>query len=341
MFRNLLLAALAGTALLVTAPAQAQTTLRFGHALAPSHSVMKHGVDHWMNCVAERAADHVVIDHYPSGQLTNFSNSLDALNDGLVDVSLVAVAYSTSKLPLNGLALLPDTGDNARQMVAAYRRMMEAGPLAEEYAQNRIKPIFANMFPPYQLISRKAAFEGADSLHGTLIRSAGGVMSNLISSLGASPAEIPSADLYVALERGTVDAAMIGLSSIRSYSLFEVGKFVSANASFGSGTTVIAVSNTAWDSLPAEAQEALASCGAEAEGKLAEALDNETDELIADFRSQGVEVYEFDDATLEAFAGIGQQVAQEYVDRLEARDLPAAAAYQAYRNAIAEVRAGR
>lgn len=78
-------------------------------------------------------------------------------------------------------------------------------------------------------------------------------MNLTIEALGAAPAEITMGDIYVALDRGTTDATISSLSSLRSYKLDELAKAASTNANFGTFTNVFSIAADKWNGSGADA----------------------------------------------------------------------------------------
>ena len=210
-----------------------------------------------------------------------------------------------------------------RKKGRAYEPYARSGPLADEFAQNDLVPIWVMAFPPYQLMTTGTPITSLADMKGKVVRSAGGTMNLTIESLGAAPAEITMGDIYIAMERGTADATLSSLSSLRSYKLDELTKAVSSNANFGTFTNVFSIDADKWESLSPEMKEKAMACGVETEASIAKHLDDETAQLAKEFEEQGIDVYELSD---EALAGIGEAlttVSDDWVSRLEERGLPA------------------
>ena len=321
--------AICGLATFATS-AQSQTALTVASGWAPGHVVSTQGVEAWMSCV-EGADASIDFNYFPSGQIASTSEMLDALNNGVADLSIIPMGYVTSKMPLNGVSLLPDLGSRASTVTPAYSKAVREGLIGQEFTENGIRPVWVAVFPSYQLMSRGEPIRAEGDLSGKVIRSSGGAMNLTVSSLGASAAEIPSSDLYVALERGTVDGGLSALASIKPYNLQEVIKAVSTNGEFGSFSLTFAINQASWDGLSDAQKLAMDECGAQVETSFARHLDDETDQLAAEFSGAGVEVYEFTPGELEWLNGQLATVSEDWVNRLDERSLPAAEVLETYR----------
>ena len=132
-------------------------------------------------------------------------------------------------------------------MVTAYRRALEIQPLADEMSANRIHPLVVTMFPPHRIQGSGEPIDTLAKFDGHLVRSAGSANTLTIEHLGAVGVEMPGADVYVSLERSTINSMLMGVSSIRAYSLQELLKSISSNGQFGSFLTLLAMDEGQWE----------------------------------------------------------------------------------------------
>lgn len=333
------MAAMASVAL--TAPAVSAQSMTVGNGFSPTHFFGKDLTEPWMACVEEGTGKAITFNYFPSGQIAAATATLDALNTGLLNVAAVSIGYVTNKLPLNGISMLPNMGETSKQMVVAYRTALEQIPeLSEELRANGVKPLIINLFPPYQIMGRSDPIDTAGKFEGRLIRTAGSANTLTVRELGASPVEMPAADIYIALDRGTVDAALLGLSSIKNYSLHELLKSISANGQFGSFTTLLAMDLEDYDNLSEENRAVVDECALKVEADVAKLMDDEQGALLDEFRAMGITIFQYSDEELAKLSERMKGVEQDFVARLEARGLGAAKVSEAYKNILAETPTG-
>lgn len=330
---SILAVGLTAAGLAGAAPAAAQSLI-VAHGFSPTHVISAQGVEPWMECMKAKSPG-VAMTYFPSGQIASTKEMLDALNNAVAQATTVPIGYVASKMPLNGVSMLPGLGSSASEVIPVYSKAVKEGRLAEEFAANRIHPIWVMVLPAYQMVSRKGAITTLDQFDGLVVRSAGGSMNLTISSLGASAAEIPSSDMYVAMERGTVDATLAAMASIKPYNIQELMKAVSTNGEFGSFSIAFSMSDDAWKGLSGDQQAAAMECGAQVETSIAKFLDDEVISLQAEFAKAGIEVYQFPPETVEAMREKLGAVADDWVKRLADRGLPAQEVLDAYRATLA------
>lgn len=322
--------ALSGTVTLAGA-AQADTISMSVVTGSPPGHIISKGVENWMSCVSDALGDGIEFNYFPSGQLVALRELQAGLESGVADSVPIPVGYVSDKLPLNGVSMLPGLGSTAQEIISTFSKSVrEDEALANEYEEVNAVPIWVMGFPPYQIISTSAAIRSLEDFNGKVIRSAGGTMNLTIEALGAAPAEVVVADLYVSMERGVVDATISGANSVKPYNVQEIMKSMSMNGAFGTFTNVFAINGDKWESLSADARNVMTDCGLKTEGFMASTMDSEAGELFAEFKDLGVDVYEFSDSESAILSEKLASVHDDWVRRLEDRGLPARALLERY-----------
>ncbi|RJG03297.1 TRAP transporter substrate-binding protein DctP [Noviherbaspirillum sedimenti] len=303
--------------------------------LTPGHWASTQGAEPWMKCVKETTKGGVDFKYFPSGQLANFFQSLNAVNKGLAQISYIVVPAQSDKLPLAGITLLPGLGSNVVHLTAATRAVLDGnGPIAREYAQNRIVPLMINIFPPYQMMSRKEPFDTLQSLQGRRISTGGGTLMVTLASTGATAVESAAADVYMGLQQGTVDGTMLSMASVKPYNLQEVIKSTSGNGNFGVANGIWSIDSGVWAKLPNDHKAALRECGLKVEKELAKWIDNSMDQVKKELKAGGVKVYDYSDTEIAKIEKKLEVARESYVNRLVKRGLPAKEAYEEYLAAL-------
>ena len=302
---------------------------------ATTHWSEVQGIAPFMACVKKATNGGVDFSYFPSGQIANSTNSLEALNKGLAQISFVNVSSVPERLPLTNITLLPGMGENVQQMVKAFRSAAEGdGPIAKEIAAAGVKPLIINIFPPYQMMARGEGQKKLSDFAGKKIRVAGGPQTFAISALSAVPVQIGFAEIYMAMQQGTVDAYMFSSIVVKDFSLQEVTKAMSRDGNFGTAAGMISISSKTFNALSADKQKALVDCGKVQEDHLAKYADETAAKLYDEFKAQGIDVYEFAPADKAAIAEKLKLAVTDYVTRVGKRGLPAQAALDEYLKAL-------
>ncbi|WP_323032497.1 TRAP transporter substrate-binding protein DctP [Paracoccus sp. (in: a-proteobacteria)] len=289
------------------------------------------GSQRFMECVKAATNGSIDFNYFHSGQLGNSADSLELLTNGLAQISFVNLSSVPERLPLANISLLPNMGGNVREMVDAFRVVLAGdGPIAQEIRNAGITPLYLNVFPPYQMMSRTKPLNEIGDFSGQKIRVAGSIQTFGMSSLNAVPVQIGFADIYLAMQQGTIDAFIFSSMPVKDYSLQEVTKAMSRNANFGTATGMVSISTATLEGLSEDEQKALLDCGKQVEDHLAEYADKTAAELYDDFAASGIEVFEYSPDTMAEMQKLLHGATEDLIARLTAQGLPAQAAYDEY-----------
>lgn len=331
--RTILKSTLAGGALLampaiVRAAVTVELTVISGSP--EKHVISAAGVDPWMKKLAELTDGAVTYKYFPAGQLAPLKGLLDATSGGLADAAPIPVGYASDQMPLNGVTMLPGLGTSAGDVIGAYGAVMKDDLFAQEYKKNNLVPIWNLAFPPYQYVATDGAVKTLDGFSGKVIRGAGGSTNLAIQALGGSPVDVPAGDIYVAMQRGTVNATISSYLTIDGYGIAELCKAASRNGSFGNFSNVMCINQSKWDSLPKEIQDAMLEAGSWTEQHITKVMAESSVELARKFSEMGIEIYDFPEDQLALINEKMTSVQEEWASRLEGRGLPANKALEAY-----------
>ena len=159
-----------------------------------------------------------------------------------------------------------------------------------------------------------------DDLAGKNVRvySEGGA--NIVDSAGGAPTNIAFAEVYTAIQRGTVEAAHVGLQGVASQQLQEVAThgIVPANF-FGTAMTGWAANLDWWEGLSDQQREIIREAARTAELESQEHLAAVREELIGQYAEQGLDVYVLDqgDEFYDEWAALVDDMVQEDRDSFD------------------------
>jgi len=178
---------------------------------------------------------------------------------GLVDVADVILAYVAGEVPAVEAVDLPGLYPDFETSVKAHAGFLAAVKKNEDKLGGVV--LGGYLWPNQYIISRKAVRSPAD-LKGLKIRVYGAADTEFVRAFGMEPVAITFAEVYPALERGTVDAAMTGSYPAFSIKLYEVAKYI-VDVNHGPNSGVLVVSKRTWDRLSPEVRATLTKLGEE------------------------------------------------------------------------------
>jgi TRAP-type transport system periplasmic protein len=251
--------ALAGH-LSLPASAQAQTTLTGVTYLPDSYEALTYGSNGFVEYLRENAPDTLQLDFYDSGQLLGVDEQLPALRAGNIDLMFHTTSYITRSVPILGITGLPQT---TQALWENPDRLKIGSPLFElineELAKDNLYMLSAGggIFEPEYIWSTDAnPIRSLEDVEGKKVRVVSFEATEALEEYGAAPVRIPSSELYLAMQRGTVDAAVANIDTIIGRSLQEQTGAVYKLPITGYSSAIFMLRDR-WDALPPEAQQAL------------------------------------------------------------------------------------
>lgn len=208
------------------------------------------------------------------------------MRSGLVDLGDVLPTYVAGDVPVVEAVDLPCVFPDLDASVKAHMAFM---PALQKY-QDKLGGVVigAYLWPAQVIFSRKPVRSPAD-LKGLKVRVYGTAQTELARGLGMEPVSIPFAEVYTALERGTVDAGFTGTYPGFALKWYEVTKYmVDINHGPVSGTLV--VSKRTWDKLSPDRRALLTKLGQEFSQRGWEMGRRTTQEGIDRNRDKGMEL---------------------------------------------------
>jgi TRAP-type mannitol/chloroaromatic compound transport system substrate-binding protein len=209
------------------------------------------------------------IRFFPAGEVVPGFQVLDAVQAGTVEAGHTPVYYYIGKDPSFAFFTALPFGLNARQNIA----WMQHG------GGNQLA---AELFREYNLVGFPAGDTGAqmggwfrneirtvEELRGLKFRVAG-LAGQVFQRLGAVPTQVPAADIYPSLERGTLDAVeFVGPHDDEKLGFVRVARNYYAPGFWEAGAHLhLIVNQRAFDALPAAYKSALEVACAEADSDM-------------------------------------------------------------------------
>ena len=214
----------------------------------------------WAQRVNAQSAGTIRIEVKEIGPLANFGNAYNRVLDDVVQIGWAPHPLIGGKFPLSEVAGLPFMADDSEKAGVALWRLYKSGALDAEYKE--MIPIWMGMFPQNQVHFRKPV--KFNDLRGFKISSSARTQGELTARLNGAPISIQTGDVYEALQRGTIDGAMLSWAAFAPYKLAEVSAY-HVEAPIGAWTHMFFMSRAKWNALPAAAKKALEANGGEAQ----------------------------------------------------------------------------
>lgn len=261
--RRTVLAGLGAAAAIRTQPVRAaEVTLRYAGTLPTSHHNAQ-GQVRFAERVRELTGGQVEIQVFPAGQLYGARDIPTAVVSGGVDMGF----NLTSVWSTDPVAEIPDLPFLFADAAHAERCWDPSGPLFRGFAahmeRRRMKLVHTMFFGSlFDFGNNVRLIRTPSDLQGLKIRGYGKLSSEGLRALGASPIVMSPGEMYLAIQRGTIDGVITGVTSLESRKIWEVTKHATiTGAAFG--VMGVNISLARWSALRPPHQEALLKAGEE------------------------------------------------------------------------------
>ncbi|HZG72315.1 MAG TPA: TRAP transporter substrate-binding protein DctP, partial [Chondromyces sp.] len=215
--------------------------------------VLMNGTKRFAELIEERTNGQVKVEVFYSNQLVPQDQLIDALKTGTVDFGYSAPQYYGDTIPTAFFSNLPFFGRDIDHMMSLIREKGIDKIVDQEMEQYGVKLLFYGPTGEYGLMSKKP-IKSIDDVKGMSVRAAGGLWTPWYESLGASPVNVAAAEIYEALQRGTVDAVPYPFYTLNDYSYHEVVNSITIPGIIPSAVTANFISLKTWNELPKDIQ---------------------------------------------------------------------------------------
>jgi TRAP-type C4-dicarboxylate transport system substrate-binding protein len=338
--KKILLAALLGCAFV--APAGAQTTLAASSWVPPTHLLTQDVLMAWAAAVEKATNGRVKTTLLPKA-VSAAPGTLDAVRDGLADVSYISNAYLPGRLVLTKVGEFYGGGDTAEHTSVAYQRIFNKYPqMLAEFKGVKVLGVFTH--GPGQIYNTKKQIAKLSDMDGLKFRVGGGVAADTAKALGVSYLVKPAPESYELLSQGVADGVFFPMESLYSFKLNTLIKYITIlPGGFYNTTFTLFMNEDKWNKLSKADQDAITSVSGETFARMAgKAWDVRDDKALADGKAAGI-------ATITASPAFQSEVKQkvgpmeqEWVKEASAsRGIDAGKALADFRAETKNVAAGR
>ena len=234
---------------------QAQTVLTASSWVGPTHTLSM-AQKEWCDTLEKNTSGRVKCNILPRAPVAA-PGTLDAVKNGLVDVSFTVHGYTPGRFLFTQMAELPFLGNNAEPISVAFNKVASKYPqFVEEH--NGVKVLSYFTHGPGIIFNTKKTIAQVDDLQGLKFRVGGGMVNEISKTLGMNVTLKPAPDSYELLAGGVMDGTLFPAESTES---FKIDKIIRYATTFPGGlynTSFVFMMNSAkYDKLSAEDKKAV------------------------------------------------------------------------------------
>jgi tripartite ATP-independent transporter DctP family solute receptor len=281
-------------ALTVAAPAAAQTKLKWAHVYEASEPYHKWSV--WAaDEIKKRTNGKYDIQVYPASSLGKETDINQGLALGTVDMIISGPSFAARSLPRLGIAYYPFIFKDADHLLA-YSKSEVFKEMVDQYRAKTGIQMTAYTYYGARHTTSNRAFTDCAGMKGLKIRVPDvPVYMATPKSCGANPTPIAFAEVYLALQNGTVEAQENPLTTIEAKKFFEVQKHIMLTGHIVDGL-VTQVGPHVWSKLSDAEKKLFTDVTQEAAAKATADIKKRESELTDEFKKKGLNIVQVDRA---------------------------------------------
>ncbi len=267
--------------------------------------------------VEKRSGGALKFDIYPNSSLVKVNSQFSALRRGALDLSLVPLSYAGGEVAETNIGLLPALVPSYE--VGSRWKSSEVGRLLSQMLAEKGILVVTWIWQAGGVASRSKPLVAPEDARGMKIRGGSREMDMMFKEAGASVLSLPSNEIYAAMQTGAMDAALTSSTSLISFRLEEVSKFLTSGRgkSYWFMFEPLMMSKVIFDKLPKAQQDAIMGAGAELEQFAIDSARADDVAVAAVYQKAGAKVFDLDNATLAKWQTLARPIWKDYSDKNE------------------------
>jgi len=282
------LAAVAAAAMVAGGPALAQQKLKWAHVYETSEPYHTESV--WAaQEIKKRTNGKFDIEVFPASSLGKETDINQGMLLGTVDMIISGPSFAARSYPRLGIAYYPFIFRDADHLIA-YSKSPVFAEMVEEFRKKTGIQITAYTYYGARQTTSNRAFSDCAGMKGLKIRVPDvPAYTATPKSCGANPTPIAFAEVYLALQNGTVEAQENPLTTIEAKKFYEVQKAIMMTSHIVDGLTT-QVAPHVWNKLTPDEQKIFVEVTREAAARATDKIKKREAELTEEFRKKGLQI---------------------------------------------------
>jgi TRAP-type C4-dicarboxylate transport system substrate-binding protein len=316
----------------LSTPALAKTRLIKYASGVPPKSWIGQQEQWWADEAEKRTGGRLKVKMFWMGSLVKWKDMLHGIKSGIIDMGTTSSTYHPSDFPLWMVLDMPyNLKDYYVGMMAALDTMENQPDLKAELDRSNHISLGGYCSGQFQLASRKQ-FKTYAELKGKTFRTYGGARIKWMEFMGINPVFMSYADIYEALDRGTVFGSDLVFQLSDAFKHYEVAKFVSlANSGAVLAANQRTMSKKVFQSLDKDIQDILMQLRLDFNARYARMLMEFEEGVIERWKTKyGVTFTELSKDDIATAANAGKEAQEWFIKKQESDGHPARKVWDFY-----------
>jgi TRAP-type C4-dicarboxylate transport system substrate-binding protein len=266
--------------------------------------------------IEKRTKGALTAQVYPGSSLMKTNAQFSALRKGALDMSLYPLSYAGGEVVETNIGLMPGLVTSYEQG-AAWKKSPIGKKLSDLMADKGII-IVSWVWQSGGVASRAAPVVTTADVKGIKIRGGSREMDMVFKAAGAATLNLPSNELYAAMQTGACDAVVTSSTSLISFRMEEIAKHLTSGRGqfYWFMLEPILMSKSIFDALGKDEQAAIMAVGSELEAFGTEAAKADDVAVEKVYEKAGAKVHHLDNDALAAWRKLSRETAwKDFSDR--------------------------
>lgn len=279
----------------------------------------------WAKDVA-KATNGAVVPKFSTAGVGPAPKNWQTVSKGVADVVLLANIFQRKRIQLPGVSEFPLSSPSAEKTSKALWRAHEKYfAKANEYKGNHLVASF--VLTPNIIHSRNKPIRTVADLKGYKIRTASGITTNIVKTLGGVPVAVGPFKIFSVMSKGVVDGVAVPSHGLFAFRIMPYTKFTTlipgglSNTSFS-----LLVNGKKWDGLTKAQQAQVMSVSGMAISNRAGKIDKIAAGALAALKKKGGKVIAPDPSFVEALRKLAAAAEVDWVKNANAKGVEGKAA---------------
>lgn len=228
----------------------------------PLQHYLTTALEKYKEILEKKLKGQIEIQNYPAQQLYSDKDLVSALPKGACEGALFNADFWAGLVPSIGPLFFPSYFKDKD----SFNKFLDSGGwqiiTKELEEKGNIKVLTIVDYGPVGIISKKP-LNKLENFRGLRTRAYGEYIAIFLRSIDAGPIVMSSGEVYLSMQRGTIDAAMTGAGSMVDRKLYEVGKYYLDKDLAVATPFLLAFNLDFWKKLPADFQKAFSEAAEE------------------------------------------------------------------------------
>jgi TRAP-type C4-dicarboxylate transport system substrate-binding protein len=232
-----------------------------------------------------------------------------SMRKGALDMALIPLSYAGGEIPEVNIGLMPGLVVSYEQ---AYSwKTKPVGIELNKLLLDKGVVLISWIWQAGGVASRTKPIVEPEDAKGMKIRGGSREVDMILKEAGASVVNLPSNEIYAAMQTGAMDAAMTSSTSFISFRLEEVAKALTTGrtGAYWFMFEPLMMSKSIFDALPKDQRDAIMAVGADMEKMALESAKKDDIEVANIYQKAGAKVVDLPAATIKKWQAIARATA--------------------------------